>query len=261
METTTTLNIKDKDMATEATANGFAFYFCQKINKLSKAIYLVSEFISDADPLKWKLRDKSLSLIELSLGIYQAETSHNLSDKTKISAEDRLRLQGLSVKINEMISLLDLALINHSLSQMNFSILLDEYRKLKNYLVDEGVYRQQMGDLTKVELPVPDSLTRAGSLLLVAEKINKGQVADLPDSQRTSGVVKSKKGESDQQINRREQIVRLVRGHGWTSIKDISSAIKGCGTKTVQRELAGMVKDGVLQKKGDRRWSRYLLSE
>ena len=59
---------------------------------------------------------------------------------------------------------------------------------------------------------------------------------------------------------RRLEIISFLKGKSWTSIKDISDAISDCSTKTIQRELADLVQKGVLKKKGDRRWSRYLLA-
>ena len=60
--------------------------------------------------------------------------------------------------------------------------------------------------------------------------------------------------------SRRSLIVSFLKGKDWTSIKDITEAIDGCSAKTIQRELSDLVHQGVLKKKGDRRWSRYLLS-
>ena len=34
-----------------------------KVQKLTSALYLVTSFLSDSDPLKWKLRDKSLEVL------------------------------------------------------------------------------------------------------------------------------------------------------------------------------------------------------
>ena len=50
------------------------------------------------------------------------------------------------------------------------------------------------------------------------------------------------------------------------AIKDIVDKIKAgefgvypCGEKTLQRELVSMAKDGVLNKTGEKRWSRYFV--
>ncbi len=56
---------------------------------------------------------------------------------------------------------------------------------------------------------------------------------------------------------------------GMATIKDIKDKIKttpeqasflvSCSEKTLQRELVSMVKDGVLNKTGKKRWSRYFV--
>jgi len=43
------------------------------------------------------------------------------------------------------------------------------------------------------------------------------------------------------------------------SIKEIAAVLPDLSSKTIQRELLSMVDDGLLIKKGERRWSRYSL--
>ncbi len=60
-------------------------------------------------------------------------------------------------------------------------------------------------------------------------------------------------------MSRREQIVALfVRGVD-VSIKDIAARIKGCSEKTIQRELNALLYDNVIERIGEKRWSRYVL--
>ncbi len=56
---------------------------------------------------------------------------------------------------------------------------------------------------------------------------------------------------------RREQIMSIIRTQGIVSIKDISDTIKDYSEKTIQRELIEMIKDSVVAKEGERRWSKY----
>ncbi len=51
----------------------------------------------------------------------------------------------------------------------------------------------------------------------------------------------------------------IVKEKGNISVKDISDRIKDFSEKTLQRELLKMVAKGVLNKEGERRWSRYSL--
>lgn len=57
--------------------------------------------------------------------------------------------------------------------------------------------------------------------------------------------------------DRRARIRAVVREKGQASIKDISDVVTDCSEKTIQRELNAMIKDGIVVREGERRWSRY----
>ena len=60
-------------------------------------------------------------------------------------------------------------------------------------------------------------------------------------------------------MSRRDQILALfVRGVD-VSIKDIAARIKGCSEKTIQRELNALLYDNIIERIGEKRWSRYVL--
>ena len=69
---------------------------------------------------------------------------------------------------------------------------------------------------------------------------------------------------------RRDDIITIIKTIGGSAtIKDIkdkvqanpeqTSSLVSCGEKTLQREMVSMVKDGVLNRTGEKRWSRYFL--
>jgi hypothetical protein len=59
---------------------------------------------------------------------------------------------------------------------------------------------------------------------------------------------------------RQATIIALMKRRKEVMIKDISSVIHDCSEKTIQRELQELVDRGVLVKEGERRWTRYRLS-
>jgi len=67
---------------------------------------------------------------------------------------------------------------------------------------------------------------------------------------------------------RRESILSIIKNNaGNATIKDIKTKVSdgtktgpNISEKTLQRELVSMVKDGVLNKTGEKRWSRYFLA-
>jgi predicted HTH transcriptional regulator len=60
-------------------------------------------------------------------------------------------------------------------------------------------------------------------------------------------------------MSRREQILSLFVKGVDVSIKDIATRVKGCSEKTIQRELNNLVLDNIVERVGEKRWSRYVL--
>lgn len=61
-------------------------------------------------------------------------------------------------------------------------------------------------------------------------------------------------------FDRRERIKTVLEAKGEATIKDIADVITDCSTKTIQRELNAMIKDNVVQRQGERRWSKYSIA-
>ena len=91
-----------------------------KTVKLMSAVYLVTNFLNDSDEIKWKLRAKAMGL-KVSGGVLPVEII--LSD------------------IAEILSLIDVAVLDTRASAMNFSILrqgyLDLQTEFQNYLAGD----------------------------------------------------------------------------------------------------------------------------
>lgn len=59
--------------------------------------------------------------------------------------------------------------------------------------------------------------------------------------------------------DRRKIILALIKQKPALTVKDIAKSLSHVSEKTIQRELFSMVLEGVLAKKGERRWSTYSL--
>jgi len=59
--------------------------------------------------------------------------------------------------------------------------------------------------------------------------------------------------------SRRKKIMEIVKTRGAVTINEFMDSIKGCSSKTIQRELTSLVLSGNLKKTGERRWSKYSL--
>ena len=75
-------------------------------------------------------------------------------------------------------------------------------------------------------------------------------------------VVKDTKGQSRTEhqghAERTKKVLDFVSQNKGVSIKDITEAVGGYSEKTIQRELAFLVGQGLIKKSGERRWSTYL---
>src|SRR3989344_9627753 len=98
--------------------------------------------------------------------------------------------------------------------------------------------------------------------ILAKEMINldKGHESLVLKLETKESVIKDKiKLISSKKNTRQEAILSIIKNKKEVMIKDISSQFNGYSDKTIQRELFGMVKDGILIKSGEKRWSRYSL--
>ncbi len=63
----------------------------------------------------------------------------------------------------------------------------------------------------------------------------------------------------DVKTERHEDIVNILRGKKNASITDICFFFEDCSSKTIQRDLKELIRDGRVIKEGDRRWAKYNL--
>lgn len=197
-----------------------------KTDKLTAAVYLVTNFLDDLDQMKWKLRTKALDLkanfAKSTLGVKDTQTP----------SVQILPIEIIMSQIEEISSLIDIAVLDRRASAMNFSILRDGYNGLKtelqNYLA---------GDWYKEAL-VPNQVDPPKITHSFSPKIPKITL----------------------NTDRREKILTFIKQNGDASIRDIAKFIPGVSSKTVQRELVDLVQAGQLKKTGERRWSRYNVS-
>lgn len=259
-----------------------------KGQRLSRAIYLVSSFFSDHDPIKWRIREKVIDLLNDS-NFFGQNLKDNNDDKS-VSLESNIVLNKLNGHLDQLSSLMELALTGGVVSEMNFSVLKQEIsnllemvekeinetsfsRYLNSPIISDGEDIKTVNGLpvSKINYQVSsnnhngphighihlsDSSIGQNTTKSALERGNKPTNSTDNNLEKTAG----KMTKVDNHINRKKIISDFVRGRGWTSIKDIAVAVHGCSEKTVQRLLVEMVDEGTLKKQGERRWSRYMLA-
>lgn len=255
-----------------------------KGQRLSRAIYLVSSFVADQDPLKWKIRERAIELMSDAKALGQSLEKSESNGQNNLESE--IVLNKLNGHLDQLLSLMDLAVAGGAISEMNFGILKQETLMLSEN-VSVGIKEtasSRLSETSSGEIKTINGLPVAGSIRSIRSTSNYSTVPDnngphigqihIPDFSKSNGQKLSKlapgpvsasvnqvrPSKLENRDNRKKTIIDFVRGKSWTSIKDIAASIHGYSEKTVQRLLAEMVEEGILKKQGERRWSRYMLA-
>jgi hypothetical protein len=230
-----------------------------KTNKLITALYMVTDIMDKEEPLRNKLRTLGANII---------------SDIYSSSAR-------ALPKISEIMSFLDVAETVNLISEMNSNILRKEFFELKQSIEDSiqlpkpSYSEVNLSDLFKTDFSLPSermTSTRLGvqkgsTLLKALNNVRMPSRNSLGKSSNMS-IKKTKKPSANFEVlkgHRRDEIIAIIKVNpDGATITDIKNNAKGhlasCGDKTLQRELTGMVKDGVLKKTGEKRWSKYSIA-
>jgi len=252
-----------KDISISDNPARWSKYVSLKGQKLTQAVYLVTSLFPDSEPLKWRLRDVSLDILSdismLQPANYLGQdlsAGHQISPIFKTSV-----LESATDKISQLLSWLEVSLAGNFASDLNLALLRQEYNNFNEILHE----RIKTTGLLKLVSTGEESLL---PLISIGQKpsVSRPFVSDKQKIVESSSQPYQKishlphKNRDLAKDSRRSLIINFLKGKDWTSIKDIADTIDGCSAKTIQRELADLVQQGVLKKKGDRRWSRYLLA-
>lgn len=256
-------------------------YLYKKTEKLVSAIYMITNFIKDGEPLKLSLRESALKLLSLN----RAFTSVSLSDRKGLMKE----YQGIALQI---ISLATVASYAGLISEMNASVISREFNALvalvekdenkkaneETVAFDSSFFQvaPQSPISTPVAVAAQPSFARENVLYTQpaperpqTSSVDKGHapiskveakpeylvVKDIPKESREAAPRKT-----DSKDSRQAVILKILSKKGGLNIKDFVDSIKGVSAKTIQRELLSMVASGTLKKEGERRWSTYSLA-
>lgn len=233
----------------------------KKTEKITTAIYMVTDFISDSEPLRAQLRTLAISLVSgtRKLGARSNEPHYAFADE-------------LNRTIDETVVFINLAATVGLISDMNGKILRTELEKVHaaigKYFGDKKVtvsthpgYANIILDQSFFHVPESESVLPPKSYN--GHVFDKGQIANqnpMPAKENAKSmgqIVPSKKSDIGIKIARRNDVLSVVRNKGKVSIKDIVSILKDTSEKTIQRELLALVREGVLIKEGEKRWSVY----
>ncbi len=226
----------------------FVFQY-KKTEKILAALYLVTNFLSTQEPLRWEIRELSLSLL-----------SNIMSLKDALPSQKDELCKVIKTSVLEIIALLEIAHFAGFISNMNFEILKKEFvllldsvsstkQSLESFILPNNFFNDNT--ISQVVDNSTNLNVKDRNISTAAPTVFKGQ---KPVSPAVYGSVEVKKN------NRQHIIIDLLKKKKEIMVKDVALLIKDCSEKTLQRELLSMVEKGVLKKEGERRWSKYSLA-
>jgi hypothetical protein len=267
-----------------------------KTNKLITALYMVTDIIDQDEPLRNKLRTLGIEIVSDMHLIQENNIGHLASDIHGKIAQIMSFLE-IASTIN-IISEMNCSILRKEFGELNQSILSAQAGKESVGEADTIGRRIDLSDFFSDELsdPYPSSPLLKGRSeegimsLTKGREVFKGHtrigvqkgstllraIKDM-SNRNFAGVQHPKFGRPTSELKtanansflilkkqRRDEINNLIQKKGGNAtITDIRSGAYGslisCGEKTLQRELVSMVRDGVLNKTGEKRWSRYFL--
>jgi len=217
----------------------------KKTEKIVTALYLVSNFIKDNEPIKWSIRNKALELLELATLLDFVSTD-----------EKRQVLRDHRSVATEIISLSDIARYAGLFSEMNHEIIKKEFEALLQ-TIDEGQKKQESSIFSPDFFDTKNFIEKQPEVSFTTPKIQKDKIEKIQERKiinKTSDFHRDIK-DSD----RKGLIISMLKKKEGLGIKDFTQVIAGVSEKTIQRELLSLVAEGTIKKEGDRRWSRYFL--
>ena len=237
----------------------------KKTEKLVAALYMVTDFMDSSEPLRSHIRLLGTECIAM-LG-YLKEDFDN-------KGQNHQRLCAL---LEELSSYIRIAKTVGLISQMNGSILEKEIELFGKHLIvrkemltqegfDSGVspfiLSESIYPEPNVE-PAPNGeIRRYKGHVLYNGHNDMSFINETPKTtlKNISDKVQKPKLDIGIKLMRRNNIIALIKDKKEVTIKDIAHFFKDLSEKTIQRELSSLVVEGVLNKKGKKRWSKYSIT-
>jgi energy-converting hydrogenase A subunit M len=271
-------------------------FVSNKVEKLSTAVYMVTSYMDDNEPIK-----KSLKVVALSSVANAAEL---------LSRENSAARTNLTRDLEHALSLVNLSEMVQIMSHMNAELLRSEYTKLLTLVKDgsdfdtqhvqEALSHQNDEMFLSGHVATREMHQRQNHVLMprevytdqtVAIETNETDGAKSSEVKKTETVARAEETEpqaresfaelktvsektlptflklprenketnNNRKDGRREAIIASLRRDTALSIKDVAKKVKGCSEKTIQRELNSLVEKKQARRIGEKRWSRYIL--
>lgn len=186
-----------------------------RVQKLTGALYRVTDLLSDREPLKWLLRNKAINIYENIASIIFAKNKENIIEET---------LNNLS----QIINILELVSMSAFIANLNFEILKKEYVYLRALIEGKKTdISQEQKLLSDISIGQPSIGQPSG---VQPSKNTKNKADAQTDVQ---GRALHKDLHKDTGVDRKEKILEFLANQGPKTISEITPVFHGIDRKSV----------------------------
>ena len=259
----------------------------RRAEKISAGLILVTNIMSDSEPLKRRIRELAIDIIR-----------HASVLKDELSLSESTSLNALKSAARELITHIRIAKIGGLVSEANGDLLASVIEDFGNFILsasrseiadsinltresltdikdmsavrspksesvikDNRKIEQQVDDNTEIENTIIN--TAYDSEMPVAPKVQepvKSAPPKIQVSPRTPKKSASSPAQSGGNGSRLDAIISVLAGGSKFGIRTINQHLPEFSAKMIQRALSELVDSGKVQKSGEKRWSEYELS-
>lgn len=240
-----------------------AQYILEKSLRIASVTLKLTSLMDTYISLRSQLEKTSMRLVELSA-----------SAQTSMQARTALLTQ-----LRTLVGLFATAQLSGVMSYKNTSIMISELVGLADMVAEvEWVHVRRAVEETAFNVTTGDAFYAQESYTGPSKTSNgyARRTTSPASTQRVASIEKDTTSfegsnmhtppkphvERVQEIqkDRRATILGLLQRKDRVTVRDVAQVIKDCSEKTLQRELLALVRQGVLVKEGERRWSTYRLA-
>jgi hypothetical protein len=221
-------------------------YISQKTQRLAGALYALTRPFPADEPLRRSLRDQALALIS---------SAHTLAEGAPLR-DTNAELPAL---LNQLVSQLAVARDGGLVSGMNFSVFHEEITNFVGEIGDIGAFPGPFlttGYFDSLDKALSHGIER-NTPAVSSSSLGGTRQAVSADGAHSKNTNSSSGGKLSAKDKRRQKILNLFSDQQEITVNDVTDIVNGYSTKTIQRDLKALVKNGELEKHGKRRWSSY----
>ncbi len=269
--------------------NPHLFFIFKKAERFVAALYILTELFPDTEPIKWELRSSGTSFSKDILSFREKSAIFSKENMGSVFGTI-IRIASLLeiAHIANLVSVMNLSLFRKELDTL--ASFIEGQGRTGRAMIETVPFHDSFFRVS-ADMPGARSSTSRPSSPKTVQKDtsslhlrHSGEVSPssfskegrLANNQKDIGDKRHQEvkdtvlyGEKEiaqghhivrvKSEARKRTILEVLRTRNSAMIKDFSFVIADCSEKTVQRELLKMVREGLLKKEGERRWSRYSL--